>query len=187
MDIVLSATFLIKECTTTYCGSVGKDSLGRVFLSRLPANLKHLSLRAEILRDTIPGNHNHSHPIISVLYSNQILLDFDLRHSSELRVLDVHLTFPQEWVPSLLRFEVIRWFKHVCLSITSPQLRIQLYGLPIDMQRCREIEDVLIALDERVGGLSVYLERRAMFQRLCDRGVVVDQEDTYICRAWAAR
>ena len=53
------------------------------------------------------------------------------------------------------------------------------------MQRCREIEDALIALDERVGGLSVYLEwsdleYRAMFQRLHDRDIVVDQEDTYI-------
>ena len=153
MDIALSATFLIKKCTTTYYGIVGKESLHRVFLtiSRLPANLKHLSLRAEILLDTIPGNNIDSHPIISVLYSNQKLSDLDLRHSSELRVLDVHLSVPQDSVPSLLHLEeVIRWFKHLCPSITSPELRIQLYGLPTDVQRCREIEDALIAVDERV-------------------------------------
>ena len=72
MDIVFSATFLIKKCTTTYYGIIGKESLHRVFLtiSRLPANLKHLSLRAEILRDTIPVNDIDSHPIISVIYFN---------------------------------------------------------------------------------------------------------------------
>ena len=79
-----------------------------------------------------------------------------------------------------LQNNVIGWFSSICESITSNSLVVEVCGLPEESQICNKIENVLLALSERIETLSVYLPQGTnLFSRLCRVRVVVESTAGY--------
>ena len=79
-----------------------------------------------------------------------------------------------------LQNNVIGWFSSICESITSNSLVVEVCGLPEESQICNKIENVLLALSERIETLSVYLPQGTnLFSRLCRVRIVVESAAGY--------
>ena len=85
-------------------------------------------------------------------------LEIDLRNCPRLRLLQLNLRLDSQ--PSRkLQGDVIRWLDSICESVTSNSLVVEVHGFRRNLEICSEIEDMFLALYERVDTLLVYLPR----------------------------
>ena len=116
--------------------------------------------------------------------------EIDLSKNPHLRLLQFNLKLNlEDEEHRKSQDDVIQWFNSVCESVTSKSLIVEARALSRDVKICNKIQDILLALYERIETFSVYLVPRTkeegLFPKLYEAGIVVregilDDEDKQV-------
>ena len=122
--------------------------------------------------------------------------EIDLRKNSQLRLLQVDLNLNNEKIRKSPD-NVIQWFNSICQNVTSKSLVVEVRDFSEKAEICNKIQDTLLALNARIGSLSVYLLNtdarksaietggtRKLFSNLYEKGIVIEKRlgwDESVC------
>ena len=120
-------------------------------LAQTGNNLKGLSL-CPVTTHSLPGRHIpfYVSPLSHILSS-----DIDLHNHHDLRLLRFNFGYKDEKI-RMSQDGAIRWFTSMCDSVTSKSLSIVFSGFTEWTEIWLEIQKTLLALNARIGNLSVY-------------------------------
>ena len=88
-------------------------------------------------------------------------------------------------IPEIESGPVTLWFVSMYQSAQSDSLEVQFEDFPTEAARCKEMEDALLSLNERVQSLRVYLDeervdREKLFPRLHKAEKAINEPDRSI-------
>ena len=109
----------------------------------------------------------------------------DLSRNPHLRFLRFYLRLEHDRTPDT----VVQWFNSICESVTSSSLVVEVHGFRRNLKICSEIEDMLLALYERVKISHIYMtglrleedgvvrkdDIPNLFPRLYELGIVIQK------------
>ena len=122
--------------------------------------------------------------------------EIDLRKNPHLRLLQVDLDLEDEDIISWS--DETQWLDSLCECVASRSLVIEVRGFSKETELCNKIQDSLLALNERIDTLSVYLfntnilakevmkmsDIRELFSRLYEMDIVIEKflsDDESVC------